>query len=181
MSNNKSQKQRSVKISRELAAKVAKSMALLAYEEVITNATKNRDEVVRKLIEKKIPAPVREFVEKNGAYFKMRGIIFVKCPGYTSRDVYVQPATPYNDLELSKDEMKEVCDAYKKVYDLSGKRYELEKQIKDQLLRLGTTKRVDEQFPEATPFFATIEDKGGEEEKALVDVRKNFKSKMTDK
>lgn len=181
MSNNKSQMQRSVKISRERAAKVAESMALHAYKEVITNATKNRDEVVRKLIEKKIPAPVREFVEKNGAYFKMRGSIYIKCPDHTSRTCWAVPAIPYNDLEVSKDEMKEVNDAYKNVNDLNGKRYELKLQIQNQLLRLGTTKRVEEQFPEATPFFATIEDKGGEEEKALVDVRKNFKSKMTDK
>lgn len=181
MSNKKSQKKRSVKISKEMAATVADSMASLAYKEAITNAMKNRDEVVRKLIEKKIPAPVREFVEKNAAYFKMRGIIYVRCPGYKSRDCYVQQATPYNDLVVSIDEMNEVCDEYKKVNDLTGKRYELQMQIKEQLLRLGTTKRVDEQFPEATPFFANIGDEIKEEEETLNCVRKNFKSKMSDK
>lgn len=169
------------KISKEQATTVANSMASLAYKEAITNATKNRDEVVRKLIEKKIPAQVREFVEKNAEYFKMRGVIFVRCPGYTSRDCYVQTATPYNDLVVSIDEMKEVCDEYKKVNVLNGKQFELQMQIKAQLLRLGTTKRVEEQFPEATPFFANIEDKTEKEEVTLGCVRKNFKSIMTDK
>ena len=160
--------------------KVAKQMnyvssddlfAALGYGETTLN------KIINRLIEKHIPAYVREFVEKNATYFRKSLYLAISSPGLNRRYCAVRP-TPYDDLVVSYDDMQELNDAYKVEDDLCFKRDGLVKQILDQLMWLGTTKKVVENFPEAIPFLEDIVSEKDDVKETLDFVRNNFKSTL---
>lgn len=169
-----------MRILKAEAVKVAQTMAGLAYNEDIKKAKANRTKIIRELIEKNIPAYVREFVEQNSTYFRMSAYLTFSSPGQTQRCCAVRPMTPFDDLVVSYDDMQALHDAYKVEDDLLNKRFELHHQILAQLMRLGTTKKVIEQFPEAAPFFTPVVNERCEQDETLEFVRNNFKSKLND-
>lgn len=169
-----------MRITRAEAVKVAQTMAGLAYNEDIKKAKVNRNKIIRELIEKNIPAYVREFVDQNATYFRMSAYLGFASPGQTARNCAVRPMTPYDDLVVSYDDMQALNDAYKVEDDLLNKRCELHHQILAQLMKLGTTKKVIDQFPEAAPFFTPIVNERSEQDETLEFVRNSFKSKLND-
>ena len=166
-----------MRITKKEAQKVAINMAAAAYNESIKNATATRNKLIRWLIEQYVPAYVREFVEKNASYFRTSPYLTISTPGLTPRCCAVRP-TPYDDLVVSYDEMQALNNAYKEEDDLRIKRHDITGQILAQLVRLGTTKKVEEQFPEAAPFLKDIVTEKDDVRETLDFVRNNFKSTL---
>lgn len=146
------------KISQEEARKMS-----LKIVEPINKKIQEVDKEIKELLtgyyQEAIPQEVMKMWKKHSNYMKSVSGVYPKGQGITgnnSQPIEGLPSTSNytSAFELSKEQASSYLKLKDKRDELKGKYEQTFKEIEATILTLGTHKRVEEQLPEAVPFFS---------------------------
>lgn len=160
------------KISRYTAEKVARKMVDDVFKDRVNRTRKRIQEVSEKIAKREIPQEVLEFCEKWKEYITVTQSLSIKCiDNHGSTRCWVSSAISFcvpfgsTSLDVAGEDSDKLYMFNERLNQLRKKKNSLLGEITNTLLDLGTTKRVEVEFPAAASYFCEDEKKTGESAK----------------
>lgn len=157
---------KSIRITNEMATNAAQEMAAKVYSEKIKEAREELRKEGEKLIKKYIPSPVLSVVNEYIDFFSTaRHVNFYDdtMGKYSAASITVginfDISYGSSYICISKDDMRNISKFYVRVEDLQNKARDFENEIYKALKSLGTSKKVEENLPEALEYLNIPEEK----------------------
>ena len=148
----------STKISKQRASDVSKSMSDSVIEPKKKELKLKLEAILESFILSKIPKEVVGLYQIYPSYFDTTSTFRPVLNGSGEFGVSMSKKYPSTggygvQIEVSKEAYSKMLNIYRKIEDLSSKRYELQKNIEATLLQLSTFKKINEKFNEAMEFI----------------------------
>lgn len=157
------------KISRYTATDVAMKMATDVFKDRVSCIRKRIQEVAEKIAKREIPQEVLDICEKWKAYISVTHSISIQCMDNRGKTrCWVSSMTSFllpfgsSSIVVTGEDSDNLYAYYDKLEQLRKSKNNLQIDIITILLDLGTTKRVEKEFPAAAPYFVAEEKKAEE-------------------
>lgn len=148
----------STKISKQRANEVSKNMSDSVIEPKKKELKLKLEALLEPFILAKIPKEVAETYILYPSYFDKTSTFRPVSNGIGEFGVSMSKKYPSTggygiQIEVSKEAYSKMLDIYRKIDDLSSKRYEIQRNIEAALFQLSTFKKINENFNEAMEFI----------------------------
>ena len=148
----------STKISKQRANEVSKNMSDSVIEPKKKELKLKLEAILEPFILAKIPKEIIELHAIYPSYFDKTSTFRPVLNGNGEFGVSMSKKYPSTggygvQIEISKEAYSKMLSIYRKIEDLSSKRYEIQRNIEATLLQLSTFKKINENFNEAMEFI----------------------------
>ena len=171
-----------MKITKSLAADVAKAMTNQTVGNKITEIKKDNAKIASELLKKLIPDVVQKAFSYSPGYFNTSTNVMFKSDGLPEIKVDMMTKIPsktswYDIIIIERDSYEQLKSNDIKLKKLYEERDLLTNTIETTLLSLSTLKRVEESLPESLSYFPQwcFDDKSAKPSLPLDDIKKMLK------
>ena len=148
----------STKISKQRANEASKNMSDSIIEPKKKELKLKLEAILEPFILAKIPNEIIKLYAIYPSYFDKTSTFRPVLNGSGEFGVSMSKKYPSTggygvQIEISKEAYSKMLSIYRKIEDLSSKRYEIQRNIEATLLQLSTFKKINENFNEAMEFI----------------------------
>lgn len=144
-----------MRVTREIASKVANILAEIAYKEDVEKACKKYKEIIDNIYLSYVPSPIIACAKEYPDFFYASTSAYFSSPKAFQQWFNLSISNPLGSIpiNISDKDMDRALNAELEYRTIKNEKYSYRSKVGDALYQLKTEAKIKQFFPEALPFI----------------------------